>query len=162
VPNGLLPDEGIDDQLRRIIAPGFGTSNSWRCILWVNDLVPDNNTVLASLTPATFPGYSFVTLMPGTWTVPDVVDGCATSTYGTTPLQWIVSGPTTETVYGYALTDPTAGVLRFIQRFDDSDITPLAIGSRVVLLPQYTLTSAACGSMLLARRSRKRRAKKGV
>lgn len=152
MPAGIIPDEGIAATLQRILDPAGASPASWRLTLWVNDLVPDANTVLASLMEATFPGYSFVTLMPGAWTAADVVDGCGKSTYTTTPQTWFVTGPTTETIYGYALSDPGAGQLRFIQRFDDADIQPLVIGNRVVLLPRYSLTSAACAGDMLARR----------
>lgn len=145
MPEGLIPDEGIDNVLLRILDPaGRGGSATWRLIFFVNDLVPDANTVLASLLQATWGGYSFVTLMPGVWTTPTVEDGCAKSTYGTDALQWNVLNAMDQTNYGYALVDPGAGVIRFIQRFDDDDIAPLETGGSVLLLPQYTLTSAAC------------------
>ncbi len=145
MPDGLIPDEGIDNVLMRILDPaGRGGSATWRLVFWVNDITPDNATVLADLVQATWGGYSFVTLMPGVWTDPVVDDGCATSTYGTTALQWNVLNAMGQTNYGYALLDPGAGVIRFIQRFDDADIAPLQTGGNVLLLPRYTLTSAAC------------------
>ncbi len=161
MPDGLIPDEGLAVPLARILDPAGANQSSWRLVLWVNDVTPDADTVLADLTQATFGGYSFVTLVPGTWTVPVVADGCATSTYGTVALVWYVTAAMGETVYGYALIDPGAGVIRFVQRFEADDIEPLETGGRVLLLPQYTLTSAACGgSMLGARRARRRKKKK--
>lgn len=146
MPEGIIPDEGLDNVLLRILDPSRGGTATWRLILWVNDIEPDHATVLADLVQATWGGYSFVTLDPLKWTTPVITDGCASSDYDTSPLQWWVTGGPTETNYGYALTDPGAGVIRFIQRFDEEDIAPVEVGARVVLLPKYTLTSAACPS----------------
>ena len=160
MPNGIIPDEGLAAWVKRIVDPGGASPASWRLILWVNDLVPDTDTVLADLTLATFTGYSFVTLMPGAWTDADVVDGCATTTYTTAAQTWYVIDAMGQTVYGFALTDPGAGQLRFIQRFDDDDIVPLESGGRISLLPTLTLTSAACSSMMARRASRRRKLKR--
>lgn len=144
MPDGILPDEGIGVQLRRILDPASADHATWRLILFVNDITPDADTVLADLTEATWAGYSFVTMIPGNWTTPEVDTGCATSTYGTTPLTWYVTGGPLQTNYGYAMIDPGAGVIRFVQRFEPADIQPVVVGARVILLPTYTLTSAAC------------------
>lgn len=158
MPEGLIPDEGLAVPLSRILDPAGANHSTWRLIFWVNDIVPDKDTVKADLVEASWLGYSIVTLIPSTWTYPTVNDGCATSTYGTTALTWYVTGGPLETNYGYALIDPGANVIRFIQRFEAEDIAPVVPGSRVVLLPTYTLTSAACpGSAFAARRRSRRR-----
>ena len=145
MPDGLIPDEGLDNVLLRILDPaGRGGSATWRLVFWVNDITPDKDTVLADLTLATWGGYSFVTMMPGAWNDPVVKDGCVTSSYGSSVLHWDCLNAAGQTNYGWAMIDPGAGVIRFIQRFDDDDITPLETGQDVLLLPQYTLTSAAC------------------
>ena len=159
---GIIPDEGLAGTLLRTLNPAGVSPGSWRLILWVNDLTPDKDTVVADLVPATWLGYSFVTLDQTKWTAPDVSDGCATSYYDTAPLVWWVTGGPTETNYGYALIDTGPNVIRFVQRFDDSDLAPVVPGSRVVLLPTYTITSAACpgSEMVLAAARRSRRRKK--
>ena len=145
MPNLILPDEGIADQLTYILSVYIPGVLPWQLRLFVNDLVPDANTVTESMVEATFSGYSRYDLERAQWTVPTVADGCASSTWGTEPITWYVTGPTSETVYGYGLVDSTSGVLRAIQRFEDADIAPLVVGGRFLLLPEYTLTSAACG-----------------
>jgi hypothetical protein len=154
VPNGIIPNEGLPAVLKRLLDPAGSGSATWRAVLWVNDLVPDEDTVLADLTQATFGGYAFATLTPGTWTAATVVAGCATSTWGTVPITWTVSLAAGQTVYGWAMRDATVPQLRFVQRFDDGDIFPLEDAMKVKLLPTFTLTSAACGSMLTARMRR--------
>lgn len=144
MPDQLLPNEGIGDQLVYILSAPISGVLPWVLILFSNDIVPDADTVLADLVEATFPGYTPATLTRPDWTTPVVLSGCAHSTWGTTPITWFVTGPTTETIYGYAMCDLTLGVLRTVQRFDDADLTPLQPGGRISLLPEYTLTSAPC------------------
>ena len=144
MPDGILPNEGIADQLVYLVqSPIAGVLES-QCRLWVNDFTPDKDTVLADLQEATFSGYVRKTVPRADWQTPTVTDGCATSVNGTMPLQWTVTAATTEKVYGYALVDVLAGVIRFVQRLEPDDIQPLAVGNVLKLLPQYTLTSAAC------------------
>lgn len=146
MPSGIVPDEGADNILMRILDPaGRGGSATWRLILWTNNITPTFATVRADLVEATFAGYSFVTLDPAVWTTPTVSDGCAQSTYGTTALVWNVNGTPAETIYGWAMIDPGPNVIRFVQRFDPDDIALAPVGSKVILLPRYTHTSAPCG-----------------
>lgn len=144
MPDQLLPDEGIAQQLASILSAPIPGLLPWTLILFVNDVVPDASTVLGDLVQATFPGYTPATLTRADWTTPTVISGCAHSTWGTDPLLWFVTGPTSETLFGFAMCDLILGVLRTVQRFDDSDIQPLAPGQRIALLPEYTLTSAPC------------------
>jgi hypothetical protein len=157
MPAGSLPDEGIAAQLSYILSATISGVLPWQLMLFVNDLTPDATTILADLTEATWPGYSRVTLDRGTWTTPTVLAGCATSTYGTVPQTWyvgVLSSPVTN--YGAAFVDASSSVLRWVQRFDDADIAPITTGGRFLYLPQYTLTSAACGSsMTLVRKAAK-------
>jgi hypothetical protein len=160
MPAGLLPDEGIADQLYYILSAPIAGVLNWQLILWTNDYTPSFDTTFADLTEATWGGYSRMILDRSTWTPPDVNMGCATSTYGTDPISYTVTDGPEETNYGVAYLDPGSGVLRFVQRFDDADISPIEIGGQFSILPQYTLTSAACGTAM-ARANRKIRRAKG-
>lgn len=144
MPDGILPSEGIAQQLECILSRTVSGIPPWVLMLWVNDLVPTTETVLDDLEEASWSGYSALTLSRADWTTPTVDHGCAVSTWGTTPVVWYVTGGPTETNYGYALIDPTALVIRFVQRFEPGDIAPVEVGGRVTLLPRYTLCSCAC------------------
>lgn len=144
MPDGILPDEGIGDQLEYILKRPIPGVLPWQLLLWVNDIEPDHETVLDDLEEATFSGYARVDVDRALWTTPEVDNGCATSTWQAYPTVWHVTGGPIETVYGYAMIDVVEGVIRFIQRFEDADIAPTVIGARLALLPRYTLTSAAC------------------
>jgi hypothetical protein len=144
MPAGLLPDEGIGDLLEYILKRSISGVVPWQLIFFVNDITPDNTTVLADLTEATWGGYSRVDLDRDTWTVPDVNPNCAHSTWGVDAIVYFVTSGPLETNYGYAYIDPTEGVIRFIQRFDAPDIAPVEVGGKVTILPAFTLTTAEC------------------
>jgi hypothetical protein len=161
MPAGLLPDEGIADQLSYLLSATISGVVPWQLVLWVNDITPDYDTVFSDLTEATWPGYSRQTLTRANWTAPTVNMGCATSTWQETPIIYYVGSVSPGTInYGAAYYDPGAGVLRWVQRFDDTDLNPISTGGQFQLLPQYTLTSAACTSEMTRIRSKKRRAKR--
>lgn len=144
MPDGLLPAEGIAEQLACILQKTVSGVLPWTLVLWVNDITPTFATVYADLQLATFGGYFPVTLTRAEWTDPVVDYGCASSTWGTDVTTWYVTSGPTETPYGYAMLDSVTNVIRFIQRFEDADIAPVEVGGRVTLLPRYTLTSAPC------------------
>jgi len=144
MPEGLIPNEGVGPTLLELlgaVAPGV---LPWQMILWKNDYVPTVATTLANLVPCDFEGYAPAMLERDQWTTPTVNAGCAHSTWGTEPIVWDVQGGPLQTPYGYAYVDLGAGVLRFVQRFDDEDLEEIIIPGRVKVLPEYTLRSAAC------------------
>lgn len=144
MPAGFIPNEGLAPTLEELLGKTAPSLLPWQLIFWVNDLEPDFDVVLADLVEATWDGYTRLTLSRDLWTTPTVADGCAHSTFTEEATQWFVLGGPTETNYGYAYIDTGAGVIRFIQRFDDDDITPVVVGGKVVLLPEYTFTSHEC------------------
>jgi hypothetical protein len=144
MPAGLLPNEGIADQLRYILMSPISGVLPWQLIMWTTDIVPDADTVLDDLVEATFTGYSQLTLDRANWLIGEPEDGCVHATWGAYAQVWYCTGGPVETIYGYAYVDASLGVIRFIQRFDDADISPLQIGGKIMLLPEYTLRSAEC------------------
>jgi hypothetical protein len=146
VPDLVLPNEGIGELLTYLLSAPIPGVLPWRCVLFVTDIVPVAGTVAADLEQPTFPGYAPVNLTRSEWSTPIVSDGCARSTWGSSPVQWDNEGSEPVTVYGYALLDMTTGVIRGVQRFDDDDIAALAPGETLQINPLFTLTSAACGA----------------
>lgn len=144
MPAGLLPDEGIADQLAYILQKSISGVLPWQLMFFTNDIDPDAATVLDDLEEATFGGYSRLTLDRAEWVIGEPDAGCVHATWGTTAQVWYCTSGPVETIYGYAYVDASLGVLRFVQRFDDDDIEPLEVGGRLMLLPAYTLTSAEC------------------
>lgn len=146
MPSAILPNQGLAALLDYLVRSPIPGVLPWKLMLFKNNIVPTASTVLADLVEATFAGYSAVDLVRGDWTVPTVNAGCARSTWGTNPVSWTVAAPNGNTIYGYAFRDPTAQVLRLVQRFDDEDIAPLVTGQVFSMLPEFTLTTATCGA----------------
>lgn len=144
MPNGILTNVGAPYPLRYWLQQTISGVIDWQMMIWVNDLVPDDDTVYSDLTEATWNGYNRVTLTRSLWTSPVVTDGCAVSTWGTDPYQWYVLGDPLDTPYGWAMIDPIATEIRWVQRFDDADIAPVELGGKFLLLPRITMTSAPC------------------
>ena len=138
MPGQVLPNEGLPDLLDYMIRATISGVLDWELMLFVNDIVPDQDTVYADLVEASLTGYSRVTLSRGTWTSPVIVSNRAVSTYGTTPISWSITGGS-ETVYGHALVTPSSPVIRFVERWT----TPVAVSPPGVLavLPRITQTT---------------------
>ena len=134
----VLPNEGLPtllDQMIRDLASGFV---DWEMMLFVNNITPDQDTVYADLTEATFGNYSRITIDHTLWEAPTVVADHAVSTYTTTPQIWTVTSGS-ETVYGYALVTVSSPIIIVVERF----ASPVAVsaGGVLAVLPRITLTT---------------------
>lgn len=134
----VAPNEGLADQLAYLLSAPIVGVPPWLLMLWVGDLVPDQDTVYADLLEATFYGYSRVTLSRATWTVPVVIDDAAVSTYGTAPILWMCR-TRPQTVNGYAIITPVDPVIRYVERF--AEPAAVVIGGQIGVLPRVTLTT---------------------
>lgn len=141
---GLIPTEGVGPTLLELLGAVPTPTLPWQMLLWQNDFLPTVAVTLVDLVECDFAGYNRLTLLRENWQTPTVSAGCAHSTWGTDPVVWDVVGGPVQTVFGYAYVEMLTGVLRFVQRFDDDDLTPILIPGTVSVLPEYTLTSAEC------------------
>jgi hypothetical protein len=146
----VAPNEGLPDQLDYLLRAPISGVPPWLLMLWSNALVPDQDTVYAQLTEATFQGYSRITLSRATWTASVILDDAAVSTYGTTPQIWICTG-SVQTIQGWAIITPVASVIRYIEPFPEP--VELEVGQPVGVLPRVTLTTQ---TVLMMSRSRSR------
>lgn len=163
MPSGLIPDEGLSFPLQFWLQSAISGVFNWTMILWVNDYTPDHTTVLANLTEATWTGYTRVTLNRSQWSNPNVHSSCAQSQWGDTYYTWFVSGTEVQTNFGWAMVDYGVNQIRFVQRFDDSDINPIQIGGQFALWPTITMTSAPCpGSMAISLRGTPKNRKRKI
>jgi len=118
-------------------------------MLFENDLVPDDVTVFADLTPATFDGYAAIVLND-TGDCSGFVQGPAIGS----DLEWRIfidqqqftmSGVTTPgSVYGAALVDATAETILGIVRFPDAPLVMdetgdvIKVSGPLIVLPFFT------------------------
>lgn len=135
----VAPVQGLPLLIGVLFKDGAPPALNWVLILWANNLVPDADTELLDLVPASFSGYSDVELSRGGWTPPALVGDKSVVTYGTEPTIWYVTG-SYQTIYGYAIYDPAAEVLLIVERFP-SPVILTALTTRIGVLPRVTLAT---------------------
>lgn len=138
MPDGLVPDEGLARGLEWTLNNGDTQLDAWQLMLFVNDLTPDEDTVLADLVEPSWPGYARYAMVPASWSAPVIAGHVAESVWGQDPVTFTNATGATETVYGCGYFDPLFSVLRFVQRFDVGDIRPIAAGESVQVIPRFT------------------------
>lgn len=138
MPGGIIPDEGLARGLTWTLVNGDTSLVAWQVMVFVNDITPDANTVVADLVEPSWASYARVNIPPAGWSAPVITDHIATCTWGTDPVEFANVSSATQTVYGCALFDPAFNVLRFVQRFDVGDIRPIAAGESVLVVPRFS------------------------
>jgi len=138
VANGIVPNQGLTRALYRILVNEDTLMTPWQMLLFVNDVTPDEDTVLADLVEPGWLGYSRRTLLAGGWTTPVVAGVYAKSTYGVDPIVFTNTTLPAVTNYGWAIYDPLLSELRLVQRFDPGDIREITVGGAVKVLPGFT------------------------
>jgi hypothetical protein len=141
MPAGVFVNEGLARGLKWLLSNPDTALVPWELLLFVNDLEPDEGTVLANLTEPTWGAYARVTIDPAEWTAPFLMDNEVTSDWGTEPVEFFNVGGPTETPFGFAFFDPGNGALVYAERFDDGDITAVADGESKFILPRVTRRS---------------------
>lgn len=130
----VLPNEGLADWLDWMIRHTGGDPPDLVLGLYQNDLTPDQGTVLANLTPASFGGYSQQNLTRAGWTAPTISSDKAVSSWGTVPITWnVTSSP--QTLYGWYGYNFASMRLMIVERFDVP--RPVIVGDVVSLLPRF-------------------------
>lgn len=141
MPNGIVPDESLGDELLAIVHEASTALFPWQLLLFVNDYTPVASTTLADLVEPTFSGYSRRTLDPAAWTAPVMVGVYAESTNGTDPQLWTNGSGAAVTVFGSAYLDPVTGRLRRVQRYDPADIVAVEPGGVIGVVPKFSYRS---------------------
>lgn len=145
----IIPDEGLARILASIVQLPVTGVTPWMLRLFVNDIEPDRDTVLADLVEASFGGYGAYTMVRSYWTDPVVTDHKAKSTWKTTATTWTVTS-SPETVYGMYYTDDDFNVIRGVYRFDSPYV--LEVGGKLGVIPEMTLASEQFVAALRRRR----------
>lgn len=141
MPFAVWPNEGLQKQLNDILKGAIPGAPNLHLILWKNDLYPGPHTVVADLVECTWGGYLPVTLTRSLWSDAVLSGDRAVSQWGTVPIVWSATTGPNEVVYGYAMIDQTAGVIRYIQRFDPPDIRLVTPGGIFSLVPRVDLAT---------------------
>jgi len=124
----LFPDEGLEEQLTRIL------NGTVRYHLFTNNIVPDADTVEADLTEAAWTGYASQALTFADYPISGVAahKGYAIGT----PLEFDNTSGGTVNPYGYYVTDGSSTMLLAIARFDGAP-TPILDGGSLNVIPVW-------------------------
>lgn len=134
----VYPKEGLPILVAQLWKASGAPVTPWEFFLYANDLTPDEDTVAADVTPATFTGYGTVQVDRSLWTTPTVVGSKGVTQYGAAPIVWTCTG-SPETIYGYGILEPDANKLLLIERFAapiDLSVIPM-----IGVLPKTTETT---------------------
>jgi hypothetical protein len=109
-----------------------------RVRLFKNDETIDGDTALGDLTEADFSGYSAATVAQGT---SSATGGVATNVLTPESPFEHDGGATANDIYGYYVTDASATVLYFAERFGDAPIDMASNGDLItVVVSAFTLS----------------------
>lgn len=126
----IYPDQGLGEWLKKMTQ---FHSLSYR--LFVNNVTPDKNTILADLTEESTGSYSRVDVAPGDWTSYTVTAHVGTAF--APPISFTPSG-TTWTTYGYYVVDASTGTLLLaVCRFDSAPLSTPS-GTGILITPKIS------------------------
>jgi len=128
----VVPNQGEVEMLARIL--NKNTPYDVELRLFVNDITPDENTVIGDLTESTGDGYSPQTLSGANWTISTDGSGVTTAEY---PQVTFTYTGAEANVYGYYVT--SNGVLLWAERFSDGPYTIPSGGGEIKVTPKITL-----------------------
>jgi hypothetical protein len=111
----LFPDEGLWTLITRYASPEL----HYR--LFVNNLLPTLDTVLADLVEATFTGYAMVVVFPGSFAAGSILSHQASLI--APAIGFPNNDATPQSAYGYYITDETDTVLLGVALFDGAPLT---------------------------------------
>jgi len=124
--------------LDKMLKDALSTDEDYMLKLFKNNYTPDEATIVASFSVATFTGYATRTLSRAGWNTAAVSTSKAESSYGSAPESW-TCGASGNTVYGYWVEGQTSTEVLWSERFATSRV--LADGDVLNITPKFTLQS---------------------
>lgn len=117
---------------------GVAVPGNQQMKLFINNVVPDDNTVNATLTEMSTLGYVAKTLTKTAWTnTAGAVGFPATGVYAAQT--WTFTAGTAVTVYGYWVIDVTTGLMLWVESFASPKIVQNT-GDQIIITPQITFS----------------------
>jgi len=130
---GLVPNVGEKKMLETFA--GLSTPQNLVLHLFKNDITPASTMALSDYTEATFTGYSPVTLSSGDWVITSGFPTAATYSSG---VVFTCGGSTSESVYGFYLSEAVTSELMWSERFEAAK--PITyVGDSLTILPRLQL-----------------------
>lgn len=131
----VVPDVSEVALLKRML--GYSATGNEILRLYTNDLTPTENTSLVGTNAPTesgVSGYAAITLTAGSWAV-STVAGTTSGIYA----EQTYTYSTSETLYGYYVTDTSGTNLLWIERFTGAPFILPSSGGQVAITPTINL-----------------------
>ena len=106
----MFTDATLQDQLQSWLN-AHDADDPWIYVLYQNDYEPDDDTVLADMTPADFDGYDDVNIDPADYGAVAVVAHVAIATSTVDAVYTASPTASAQTIYGYYVTDSLGNLL---------------------------------------------------
>lgn len=127
----VAPDVGEQVMLARIL--NKSSADDVKLHLYVNNVTPDEDTLLGDLTEASDPSYAAISLTGANWTIATVAN-VTTGSYASQRFTFTGGA----TVYGYYFTDASETNLLWVERFTDGPYNILSNGGFIDVVPKAT------------------------
>jgi hypothetical protein len=136
----LVPNVGEERMIRLIVnaTTAASTGENLKIRLYKSNTTPTSTMTLTDYTESTFTGYAAVTATSGSWTI---TPGAPTSAQQSAASTFSCSATTSESAYGYYLSQENSSVLMWSERFSDGPYTIANSGDKVILTAQLTLST---------------------
>lgn len=134
---GLVPNVGESKMLQGIINAADPENLVLR--LYKNDVTPGSTMTLADYTEATFTGYASVTLSSGDWVITSPYPAMAAYSSG---VPFTCAATTSETIYGFYLTEVNSSTLMWSERFDAAPRMMTYPNDALTIKPRIQLVAA--------------------
>jgi hypothetical protein len=132
----VIPSSGKLELLDKMLKDALSDDENYILKLFINDVIPNESSVVDTFVEANFTGYSSKTLTRAGWKAAAIVANKAQSNYS--QQSW-TCGLTGNTVYGYYLIGSNSNVLLWAERFDSPRV--LVNTDTLNVTPVFTLNS---------------------
>ena len=136
----LVPNVGEERMLRLIThtTTAASTNGNLMLRLYKTDVTPTSTQTLVDYTEATFTGYAATECTSGSWTITAGAPSDATQSSATT---FTCGAATSESIYGYFLTQQDSSVLMWAEKFSDGPYVLTNDGDKIILTAAVTLST---------------------
>lgn len=134
----LVPNVGEGRMIRLITNSVTTTGENLKIRLFKSNTTPTSTMTLSDYTEATFTGYTSVTATSASWTINEGAPTSATQAAATT---FTCSSATSESIYGYYLSQENSSILLWSERFSDGPYVITNSGDKIILTAQLTVST---------------------
>lgn len=134
----LVPNVGEGRMIRLITNTIATTGENLNIRLFKSNTTPTSTMTLTDYTEATFTGYASVAATSASWTINEGAPTSATQAAATT---FTCTAATSESIYGYYLSNQQSSVLMWSERFSDGPYVLTNNGDKIILTAQLTVST---------------------